>query len=305
MNDPSVLVVGGVIPRGTDRTPVDLSDHGTPDQAANVYQWNLIAGLERHLGRPVRIVSVPFLSRGAEVGGSIRVPGFRWRHAQSPDDAKPPDDISVGFVNVFGLRNITREIGLTRELTRIFAQDATPDHGRLFVFVYAMHGPFLQQLALIKRRRPNAQVCLVVPDLPEHMRDLEHSPTIVRLLKRIDMRRNRACLRHVDNYVLISAHQADALGVDERRCVVVEGMVDPAGRGSESFDADAGAQDGGRFTVVYTGRLDRRYGVVDLVASLQHLGGRDIRLVLCGDGDSADAVRRRPRTTPGSCTRGR
>ena len=292
VNDPGVLVIGGVVPRSADRAPVDLKVFGSPDHAANVYQWNLINGLEGNLGSPVRIISVPFLSLARGLGGTIRVPGFAWRHSQSASD------ISVGFINVFGLRNITRELALRRALMRFLPGEGSPGRARLLVFVYAMHGPFLQQLALIKRRRPDAHVCLVVPDLPEHMRDLEHSPAVVRLLKRIDMRRNRACLTHVDSYVLISAHQAEVLGLATQSYVVVEGMVDSDDRIPAGAGPDRGEQCGGAFTVVYTGRLDRRYGVLDLVESLEHLGGRDIRLVLCGDGDSAGAVAAASRRDP-------
>ena len=292
MNHPSVLVIGGVIPRSTDRAPVDLKGFGTPDHAANVYQWNLINGLERNLGSTVRIVSVPFLSPAQGIGSRIRVPGFAWHHSRWAPD------VSVGFVKIFALRNLTRELALRRALQRFFREMGDPSQARLLVFVYAMHGPFLQQLALIKRHCPDAHVCLVVPDLPEHMRDPGNSTAVVKVLKRIDMRRNRACLTHVDTYVLISTHQAEVLGLVDGRYLVVEGMVDPDERTPVRVGPDRDARRGGCFTVVYTGRLDRRYGVLDLVESLEYLGDRDIRLALCGDGDSVGAVAAASRRDP-------
>jgi glycosyltransferase involved in cell wall biosynthesis len=161
-----------------------------------------------------------------------------------------------------------------------------------------MHGPFLQQLALIKRHLPNCILCLVVPDLPEHMRDYEHASFLRKLLKMIDMRRNRGCLKHVDKYVLISSHQAESLGIREQSFVVIEGMVDPnheSARPSVRVDGD---QKERPFTVVYTGSLDSRYGIVDLVDSLSHIEDRDVRVVLCGDGDSVEYIKSRSKDEP-------
>ena len=291
MPDLDVLFIGGVIPRDGDRTPVDLTRYGVPDNAANVYQWNMITGLERNLGRSVRIVSVPFLSPAARVGDPLRIPGFAWAHAGGADD------VSVGFVNAFGLRNITRELALRRQLRRALAGPRPPGRGRLLLVVYAMHGPFLQQLAMVKRERPDSEVCLVVPDLPEHMRDPARTSLVVRLLKRVDIWRNQACLAHVDRYVLVSSHQAQALGISDDRFVVVEGMVDPrAAEGGQPESAPDPAPS--EFTVVYTGRLDHRYGLGDLVDALDHVGSPDLRLVLCGDGDAVRHIRARADRDP-------
>ncbi len=196
----------------------------------------------------------------------------------------------VGFTNLFGIRNISRECSLRRALRRFLCDNSKRAGERMLVFVYAMHGPFLQQLKVIKRRLPSAHVCLVVPDLPEHMRDLEHSPVAVRILKRIDMRRNRGCLRHVDSFVLISPHQAEVLGVGEDHYVVVEGMVDAEMPGAPTVRDAPCEPPPAPFTVVYTGRLDRRYGVLDLVGSLQYLRHPDVRLVICGGGEAAAAI---------------
>lgn len=289
LEDVDVVFIGGVVPRPGDQAPVDLSTHGIPDQAANAYQWKFIDGLERTQGRPVRILSTPFLTRTKSgLGRQIRVPGFRWRHAESSDD------VSVGFVNLVGVRNVSREARLRRVLRGFLRGSDSGDTRRLYVFVYAMHGPFLQQLSLIKRLRPDCHVCLIVPDLPEHMRDLARANVAFRSLKWIDMRRNRSCLAWVDTYVLISAHQASNLGISDDRYVVVEGMVDSRSL-QTSLPDRRNSQATKEFTVVYTGRLDFRYGIGDLVDAMQHIESRDVVLVLCGDGDAAGHVAARAR----------
>lgn len=283
-----IVFIGGVVPRPGDHSPVDLSTYGTPDQAANAYQWKFIDGLERTLGHSVRIVSAPFLAKSKNVAGRNRVPGFMWQHAEGEND------VSLGFLNVVGVRNISREVRLRRILKGLIADHKGSDERRLYVFVYAMHGPFLQQLALIKRLRPDCHVCLIVPDLPEHMRDPARTNVALRFLKWIDMRRNRSSLAWVDSYVLISAHQASVLGISRDRYVVVEGMVD-SGSHPINQPNPGESETPKEFTVVYTGRLDFRYGVGDLVDAMTYIDRPDVALVLCGDGDAVDHVVARAR----------
>ena len=140
----NVLFLGGMIPRESDNAPIDLTAYGALDHAADVYQWNMINGIERHLGLPARIISAPFVSAVRGKATKHRVKGFDWHHGGSSHD------VSVSFVNVLGIRNVTRELSVRRAIKQsLTARDET-DEGRLVVLVYAMHGPFLQQLALIK-----------------------------------------------------------------------------------------------------------------------------------------------------------
>ena len=285
-----VLFLGGVVPRHQDNPPIDLTQYGALDNAANAYQWNMINGLERQLGSSVQIISAPFISARRGIGRSRRVKGFEWGHDSSSEG------ISLSFVDVFGVRNVTREIAVRRAIRRILSETRGHEADHLVVFVYAMHGPFLQQLAQIKRLRPLAEICLIVPDLPQHMRDLDNAGRLMRFLKRVDMRRNQKCLSLVDKYILISVNQAGELCIEDRPYLVVEGMVETEqddGLGSEHNISQSPA-----FRVVYTGQLNERYGLKDLVDSLDHVRKPDVELVICGDGQMSDYLADRAAVDP-------
>lgn len=275
--DRPIVFIGGVIPRKhRDVSPVDLERYGDLDNAAQTYQWNLITGLESNLDRPVRIISAPFID--ARPGAPRRVPGFRWKHSEGDVD------LSVGFTNIPGIRNLTREFALTRALSRSAISHLTPDASPIII-AYSMHGPYMQQVARIKRRCPNATTCLVVPDLPEHMRDPSKTSSVLKILKSIDVARNKPCLQFVDKFVVITEHQAEALGLDPGCFITVEGMVNT----NERIDA-APTESSPQFTIVYTGNVAARYGIVELVDSLDYLHSPNVRLVICGDGDTATYV---------------
>jgi glycosyltransferase involved in cell wall biosynthesis len=294
-----ILFLGGAIPRDIDFPPVKLTDFGSVDNAADAYQWNMINGLEELLGAPVRIISAPFISA---VPGRIRsawVKGFSWDHwTQNAEDERRQQDVSVSFLNVLGARNLTREISVGRAIKRSLKKGDAGARRRLLVIVYAMHGPFLQQLSLIRRLRPLAEICLVVPDLPQHMRDLEHATVLVRLLKRMDMLRNRKCLALVDKYILISKRQATELEIGAGAYLVVEGMIDTRSTDTLSSPSSVHRRDDRPFRVVYTGQLNERYGVKDLVDSLERIESQQVELVICGDGEMGEYVSLRSRLDP-------
>ncbi len=279
-----VLFLCGVTPREEDHASVNVEKYGALDNAADAYQWNMINGLERQLGASIQILSAPFITAQRGIGRPRYVKGFQWHHGDSSGD------VSVGFVNLFGVRNVTRELSLRRGVKKSIAGGADDDNARLVILVYAMHGPFLQQLALAKRLSPSSEICLVVPDLPQHMRDLDRASVIMKTLKRMDMQRNRKCLSYVDRFILISARQADELAIGDRPKLVVEGMIDTRGTVPQDVGSHASVPQSRGFRVVYTGQLKERYGVKDLVDSLVHISSSEVELAVCGDGEMADYV---------------
>ena len=123
------------------------------------------------------------------------------------------------------------------------------------------------------------------------MRDLTNAGLAVRLLKRLDMLRNRSCLRYVDKFVLISRHQAEILEIEADSFLVVEGMVRANSAPDPLPAVEAGQEP--LFTVVYTGGVDERNGVKDLVDAVPHLTHDRVRVVFCGAGDLVSYVRAR------------
>jgi glycosyltransferase involved in cell wall biosynthesis len=296
-----VLFLGGVVPRDTDFPPVTLTDFGSLDNAADAYQWNIINGLEERLCAPVRIISAPFISAVPGLHLRAWVRGFAWDHhkeTQGAEEGRGQPDVSVSFLNILGARNLTRELSVRGAIKRLLRNQGTGDRSRLIVIVYAMHGPFLQQLSMIRRLRPLAEICLVVPDLPQHMRDLDNASLLMRLLKRIDMRRNETCLALVDKYILISKRQAEELELRAGSYLVVEGMINTDSSNTSSSPSTVDVRGGHPFRVVYTGQLNERYGVRDLVDSLDHIENPQVELLICGDGEMGEFVSARSRRDP-------
>jgi glycosyltransferase involved in cell wall biosynthesis len=90
--------------------------------------------------------------------------------------------------------------------------------------------------------------------------------------------------RRIDKFVLLTEAMADRLGLAPEDYIVVEGMID-AGQMETRQHAET------RRTFVYTGALDERYGILDLVEAFKALEPTDIRLIVCGSGNAEGLVR--------------
>jgi glycosyltransferase involved in cell wall biosynthesis len=91
----------------------------------------------------------------------------------------------------------------------------------------------------------------------------------------------------VDSFVLLTNQMKDALPVGEKPFRVIEGII----TGPELEGIPAVKEDDGLIRVVYTGKLNARFGVKHLVDAFCMLPDPNYRLVLCGRGDCEDYIK--------------
>ncbi len=204
-----------------------------------------------------------------------RLPTFRW---EEPSGAR---GVSVGYKNLKYVGLLSKRRALVKE-ARAWAREHKDED--ITVFVYQMHTPFMAAARAVKRIAKGARIVLIVPDLPQFM-DLHMSP-LKRLLKRLDWRSIRRLSRSVDRYVLYSRHMADFLSLKAGSWTVVEGSVDPSllvAREKKQTDT---------VSVMYSGVLDLRYGIPELLDAFALLEG-DYELWLTGDGNAVPLIKER------------
>lgn len=241
--------------------------------SANEFQKKLIRGL-RTLDAQVEVLSAPFLGSWPNAS-DIRV----FRGFQDPQ----PECRYVTFNNIWGLRNPSRAAAL-KKAVRAFAQDPEPEK---LILVYCAHTPFLQAAEYAKKLDPRIRVCFYVPDLPNYMNLNADRSKLYDIAKGIDnakMRRHMAC---VDSYVLLTEPMRDRLPVGEKPCAVIEGILDRE-RLADQPGADPG--DGLKY-IVYTGKMNEKFGLPALIEGFSLVPDPDCRLVLCGGGECMDQLR--------------
>jgi glycosyltransferase involved in cell wall biosynthesis len=152
------------------------------------------------------------------------------------------------------------------------------------ILVYAIHTPFLKACVEAKKRHKNLKIILIVPDLPEFMS--QKSNPIRNLLQLLNQRTLDGLYKYVDGYVLLSEFMTDRLPVGDKPWEVVEGIFNQLDEkkmtNEENVESDK--------YILYTGTLARRYGIMNLVEAFHRLTMQDVKLFICGDGDTKNEI---------------
>lgn len=116
----------------------------------------------------------------------------------------------------------------------------------------------------------------IVPDLPEFMS--ENTNFFYRLAKKIDHFLIDWALKHIDGYVLLSPYMKNRLPIGDRPWVVVEGLFSPS-------DSVPDQKKSEKKVLLYTGKIEKWFGLEDLLKAFTIIKGIDYQLWLCGPGD--------------------
>ncbi len=275
----NILFIGGVFSKA-EEFRVLAKSHGTVQFAANALQWNLIRGLDAATIRPVTLLNAVFVGSYPKLYRDAWIRGRRWSHTPGADDE------TIGFLNIFGVKQIWRACALIRK-ARKWAASPGSGSARAIV-IYSMHMPFILAAALAKRIDPAVKLCLVVPDLPEHMNLSASVAKSLAILKAMDTRIMDRFMGEVDCFALLTRHMAGPLGVGRRPWIVMEGAVNPdeAPRKGPAL-ATTGASEK---IILYTGSLTKAYGILELLEAFAMLTDPTYRLWICGAGEAESEV---------------
>jgi glycosyltransferase involved in cell wall biosynthesis len=247
------------------------------DFAANNLQWSIVGGLDAHLAKRVSIVNAMFIGSYPKRYKQLRIPEQRFHHDAGADD------INVGFLNLALYKHISR---LQRSRPHVREWVRTREGGPAIAVAYALTNLSVELLKEAKRRNRRITTIMIAPDLPQYMNTSIYDPPLRRLLKRFSMAHIMSNLKHIDGFVLLTRHMGEFLDVPPGRCTVVEGMVDETAAGARMTRRSPSHL----VEIAYTGTLNRRYGILNLLAAFRRITNERFRLILCGAGDAEQEV---------------
>lgn len=273
-----VLFLGGVFDETMEEEILKKSK-GTVHYAANKLQWNLIDGMFQIDNLELEILSAPLIGAFPKDYENIQFKGQRSVYKNVVESNY------VGFNNIWGYRSISRKNNLIKGI-KSFANNKAENK---VIIVYSPHTPFLQAAVYAKKNDPSIHICLVVPDLPQFMNLNDKRSFIYDKLKKIDIDIFEKNSKFVDSFVLLTEPMKNMLNVGERPYVVVEGAVKIENNNNEEENDDFQSTD--NMTVVYTGTLNKKFGVVNLVEAFHNTSIKNTRLKICGRGDSEEIIK--------------
>ena len=237
------------------------------EYSANLFQEKIIQGFTQ-CDCTLTVLSAPFIGSYPNASSIRFFDGF----------STPQDKYNyVKFNNVWGLRNISRAKSL-KKVIRSFAQE----NGEKMIVIYSPHTPFLEAASFAKKIDTTIRISLIVPDLPQYMNLNKSVSFIYKLAKKIDIKKFNRLSKNVDSYMLLTENMKDMLSVDNKPYIVVEGIV---GNELVAKHNNVAPKADYRKTVVYTGKLNEKFGLKNLIDAFSLIEDEKCSLVLCGKGD--------------------
>ena len=94
-------------------------------------------------------------------------------------------------------------------------------------------------------------------------------------------------VREFDSFILLTEAMGERIGIPVVKRMVVEGIYDPL---DDPPSTEAVSENDDTFTILYTGTLAARYGIVDLLQAFENLDDPKARVWICGDGDTRPMI---------------
>lgn len=262
-----VLLLGGVFSYDYQNMIMKKSK-GTVNFAANEYQIKLIKGF-KECGIPIKVLSAPFIG------------AYPQRYCDIYFKKFDNDELTeyVSFLNLWGIRNFARSYSLKKKIKN-FTKET--DRKKVII-VYSPHTPFLEVASYAKKINPKIHICLIVPDLPQYMNLESKHRKIYDFFKKFDIERFNKLKKIVDSFTVLTDQMADALEIKNKPYIVVEGLVD------ENNIQYTKVQSKTR-TIVYTGTLNKKFGVLNLVEAFKRINDKELNLIICGEGETKEDI---------------
>lgn len=272
-----ICLVMGLYPRERIREIEENSIYGIQN-AANVFQWNIVDGILDNGITNIMIVNSIYIGSFPKKYKKAIIPSYKFNVRDIITGN------NVGFLNVPVVKELFRFATMKKSLK----EWALNNKKNKVVIAYAATYPMTKALSYIKKVNPDVKTCLVVPDLPMYMNLSQSRAGILHHIK------NRVVsieMLKADCFVLLTEQMKEMIKGSERKPIsIVEGMSPAIVCGTENSEVKNELPY--RY-FLYTGTLNYQYGILDLLDAYESARTGDIHLVICGEGEAADELRKR------------
>ena len=259
-----------LIPKDQESTVRQLSRHNMQD-AANALQWNLFEGFQENLDADVRLFNVLPVGSFPQYYRKAFIPAGSFATQYNQDNR------NIGFCNVKLLRKYLQPGKIYQELKNWCLED---DEEKT-LFVYTVCAPFMQAVSRIKRECLKLKVCAIIADLPEMSSLSSRKSLLQKIFAKNQANKAYDNINCVDAFVLLTKQMADYMGI-QKPWMVMEGIA--------SSTTPCSFRKTDKKTILYTGTLHKRFGVLSLIEAFRQISGEEYRLVVCGVGDSEQQI---------------
>jgi glycosyltransferase involved in cell wall biosynthesis len=261
-----ILFIGGIYPKIFEPLFLKKTKRSLDFGAQNL-QEAMFKGLDKN-DIEYQILNAPLLGSFPLFNKMLFIPGYCSRDAKIK---------SIPYINLPYIKRWDINKKIKRDVYRWFNRTA----GEKIIVLYSFN--YVGIIRPTKVDFPATKILLLITDLPEFMSDNQNK--VYRFLKNIDEKIIFKSLRYIDGFILLTQHMAGCLPIGDKPFMVMEGIYN-------TNDNIGEVPKEPYKTILYTGSLERRYGILDLVKAFVRIDRPDYRLWLCGNGDALNEIKK-------------
>lgn len=247
------------------------------NDAANALQWNIVNGLEECGVGDMTLYNHLPLDSFPENYPEWYVKGFPFSH-----DGKQ-EDKSIPFFNL----KYVKQLFVHRPFVKESARWAKKNPEGV-ILSYTLSMIFLKAIRKAKKKSPGIRAYAVVADLPQFT--MRTGNPLRRWFRKRTVQKTQKLLRHLDGFVLLTEQMAEKLAITQPY-IVMEGIA-------PTLEREASVAVGPEKTVLYTGSMNKQFGILTLLDAFGQIKDPHYRLMLCGLGNAEEEIARRAKEDP-------
>ena len=232
---------------------------GRLQNQANTFQWNCIDGLLEN-GISVKIINALPVGVFPMQYKKLFLKKRDWLYRGNLNT-------EIGCVNLPFLKQWMR--------TGAFGKSFRENSEHEDILLYSTYYPLLKA---VQNLPSNYRIVLIVTDLPEFYDYSDNKNKLYTFLRKRNNRKIYNCLNRIDGFVLLTEAMHSALKVNNKPYIIMEGIC------GDSLNTDLRRGDN-RNNILYTGTLNRKFGIDVLVNAFRKIKGENYYLQICGGGD--------------------
>lgn len=194
---------------------------------------------------------------------------------------EPFKGTSIGFLNLTAIKQIIIKKKIARELAR-WVNGLNGEQA--VIVVYALVPSRMEAVINIKNRYPNVKVIQIVPDLVQYTSS--PSGRLYFYYHKKNQEKVQHLVNKIDAFILLSKYMAQELRIEHKPYDVIEGISSDFSAEKYSCETKFSTK-----TILYTGTLAERYGIINLVQAFILLNDPYLQLIICGSGDSENKIK--------------
>jgi glycosyltransferase involved in cell wall biosynthesis len=259
----NLIFLCGLFPKDREREIINES-MGIIHSGPNKLQWGFVNGLKENF-KSFTIITTPLLTNYPKNYKKFFFFGSLF---------KVDNNISghcLGSIRLPIIGLISKFINISFFLFKRYAFEKNTH-----ILVYSVHMPYLFSAVLFKIFNRHTKICLFVNDLPQFMSNNKN--ILYLFLKRIELFIFNILQNNVDSYIFVTDQTNDLINKCGKPWVLIEGVYDI----NESMESKIISN---KKVILYSGTLDSRYGLNQLLDAFCQIELSNYELWICGEGD--------------------